>query len=77
MVEVELVVDAKGLSCPMPLVKTSQSIKKVSVGSVIEVPATDPVSKEDIPRWAKRMGHEVVGLSEDGGVIRIFIRRVK
>lgn len=77
MTESDLVVDARGLSCPMPLVKASQSIKQVPVGKIIEVLATDPVSKEDIPRWAKRMGHEVVEIREEGGVIHIFIRRMK
>lgn len=77
MSKCDLVVDARGLSCPMPLVKTSQSIKQVPIGGVIEVLATDPASKEDIPRWARRMGHEVIEVREESGVFHVFIKRMK
>ncbi|MBC7224045.1 MAG: sulfurtransferase TusA family protein, partial [Anaerolineae bacterium] len=54
----EKTLDARGLQCPMPVVKTSQEIKNVSVGGILEVLATDPGSMADINAWAKSSGNE-------------------
>lgn len=73
----EKTLDARGLQCPMPVVKTSQEIKNVSVGGILEVLATDPGSMADINAWAKSSGNELVKMEKDGGVFRFLIRRVK
>jgi len=69
------VVDAKGLSCPMPIVKTAQAVKAVAPGELIEVLATDPGSTKDFVAWAKTTGNELVEQTVDGGVYRFVIRR--
>ena len=69
--------DCKGLPCPMPVVKISQEIGKVTVGQVIEVHTTDPGSLSDFPAWAKTAGHSVLEMKQDPGVIRIFVKRLK
>ncbi len=73
----EKTLDARGLQCPMPVVKTSQEIKNVSVGGILEVLATDPGSMADISAWAKSSGNELVRMEKGEGVFRFLIRRVK
>jgi tRNA 2-thiouridine synthesizing protein A len=68
-------VDARGLSCPMPIVKTAQAIKGIASGSLIEVLATDPGSVKDFAAWCRTTGNELVEQSVDGGVFRFVVRR--
>jgi tRNA 2-thiouridine synthesizing protein A len=73
--QIAQVVDAKGLSCPMPIVKTAQAVKTVAPGELIEVLATDPGSTKDFVAWSKTTGNELVEQSVDAGVYRFVIRR--
>jgi len=73
--QIAQVVDAKGLSCPMPIVKTAQAIKSLASGQLLEVLATDPGSTKDFTAWAKSTGNELVEQSVDGGVYRFVLRR--
>jgi tRNA 2-thiouridine synthesizing protein A len=75
LVEITQTVDAKGLSCPMPIVKTAQAIKTVESGAVIEVLATDAGSVKDFAAWCRSTGNELIDQSTDGGVFRFVIRR--
>ena len=68
-------VDAKGLSCPMPIVKTAQAMKTVAPGALIEVVATDAGSVKDFAAWAKTTGNELVESSAERGVYRFVLRR--
>jgi len=74
-VEIATRVDARGLSCPMPIVKTAQAAKTTPSGGLIEVLATDPGSTKDLVAWAKTTGNVLVEQSVDGGVYRFVIRR--
>jgi tRNA 2-thiouridine synthesizing protein A len=67
--------DARGLSCPMPIVKTAQAIKTIPSGSLIEVVATDPGAVRDFEAWARTTGNELVERSEGGGEYRFVLRR--
>jgi tRNA 2-thiouridine synthesizing protein A len=67
--------DARGLSCPMPIVKTAQAIKTVAPGALIEVLATDPGSVKDFAAWSRTTGNELVEQTADGGVFRFVLRR--
>jgi TusA-related sulfurtransferase len=69
--------DCIGLYCPEPLFQTRESIDALEVGEVLEVLADDPAAEEDITRFAKRAGHEVVELENDGVQLRVLIRRLK
>ncbi len=73
--EITQTVDAKGLSCPMPIVKTAQAVKSLESGALIEVLATDPGSVKDFAAWSKSTGNELVEQSVDGAVFRFVIRR--
>jgi tRNA 2-thiouridine synthesizing protein A len=68
-------VDARGLSCPMPIVKTAQSIKTVASGQLIEVLATDPGSVADFAAWTRSTGNTLVEQRVEDKVYHFIIRR--
>lgn len=68
-------VDARGLSCPMPIVKTAQAMKAIASGALIEVLATDPGSVKDFGAWSRTTGNELVEQTVDDGVFRFVLRR--
>ena len=74
---VEQTLDARGLKCPMPVVKTSQEIKTVDVDGILEVLATDPGSMMDIIAWCKSTGNELLEKGQDDGVFKFYIRRTR
>jgi len=67
--------DATGLSCPMPIVKTRNAMKEAESGEILEVKTTDKGAKADLTAWAKSGGHELLEQSEDEGVFTFFIRK--
>ncbi|BBG23496.1 sulfurtransferase TusA family protein [Sulfuracidifex tepidarius] len=69
--------DAKGLYCPGPVLETAKAIKQINVGEVLEVVATDPAAKPDIEAWARRTGNQILDITQEGGVTRILVKRVK
>ena len=75
LLEIAALVDARGLSCPMPIVRTAQAIRVLPVGSVVEVLATDPGSQKDFVAWCRSTGHELVEQTASGAVFRFLIRR--
>ena len=73
--QISQTLDARGLSCPMPIVKTAQAIKTVPSGGLIEVLATDPGSVKDFAAWSRTTGNELIEQTTDGGVFRFVLRR--
>jgi tRNA 2-thiouridine synthesizing protein A len=71
----DAVLDAKGMNCPMPVLKTKKAIDGLQSGQVLEVISTDAGAKSDIPALLKRLGHELVEVKEEGGVIKFYIRK--
>jgi TusA-related sulfurtransferase len=72
------VVDARGSACPGPLLEAKKGIGAIKVGEVLEIWSGDTRTKEDIPKWSKKVGHEFLGhLTAEGGYDRIFIKRAK
>lgn len=67
--------DARGLSCPLPIVKTAQAMKSLASGQLLEVLATDPGSVKDFAAWSKATGNELVEQTVDGGVYRFVLRK--
>jgi len=67
--------DCIGLYCPMPIVKTSQRIKELSDGEVLEVLSDDRGIKSDMPAWCEKTGHEFLGLQEEEGEIKVYVRK--
>jgi len=78
MTKVHKTVDARGLSCPMPIVKSLKAIKTIKVNQVLEILTTDPGSKTDIPTWAKATKQELLSLEELGPEsFRFLVKRLK
>lgn len=73
--QVDVTVDARGLNCPMPIVKTAQGIRPLTSGQVLELLATDPGSTKDVEAWCRTTGNELVEQSSDGAVYRFVIRK--
>jgi tRNA 2-thiouridine synthesizing protein A len=69
------ILDLKGLSCPLPIVKTAQAFKELASGDLIEALATDPGSVADFNAWCKSTGNELVESGETDGVYRFVIRK--
>ena len=68
--------DARGLTCPMPLLKTKKILKGMKPGEVLEILGTDPGSKNDIPHFGQKGGNEFLGMEDDdGGFTRFYIRK--
>lgn len=69
------VLDAKGLNCPLPIIKTKKMLKDLAVGGTLEVLATDPGSVADFAAFCRTTGNEMVESGQDGTVYRFVIRR--
>lgn len=76
-VQAAKVVDARGSACPGPLLEAKKAIGGVSVGQTIEIWSGDPSTKNDLPKWAAKVGHEFLGSLPAEGYDRIFITRKK
>jgi len=74
-VTIDVRVDARGLNCPMPIVKTAQAIKAMASGQALEVVATDPGSVKDFEAWSKSTGNALVEHTSDGAVFRFVLRK--
>jgi len=74
-IKADEVLDCKGLSCPMPMLKTKKALQKLQSGQILEVWGTDPGSKNDIPNMCKKEGHEFLGFIDEAGYTRYFIRK--
>jgi len=74
-VKADVILDTKGMNCPMPVIKTKKAIDGLQSGQILEVISTDQGSKSDIPALLKRLGHELVQTKEDGGVIEFYIKK--
>ena len=73
---ISVTVDAKGQSCPGPLVSLAKALKDAQVGDLLELLATDPGSRSDVPSWAEISGNELLEASEADGVFRYVVRKV-
>ena len=73
--DVTTTVDATGKSCPMPVLMTAKAAKTLSVGDIMLVMATDAGARSDIPAWASQTGNELLESSEEGNVLKFYIRK--
>jgi tRNA 2-thiouridine synthesizing protein A len=68
--------DAKGLNCPLPILKARKALKEVPTGGTLEILATDPGSVADFEAFCRQTGNELLEHAEDGGVYRFLIKKV-
>ncbi|MED4040097.1 MULTISPECIES: sulfurtransferase TusA family protein [Niallia] len=69
------VLDAKGLACPMPIVKTKKTMGDMETGEVLEVHTTDKGALNDLTAWAKSGGHELIKHEDENGVLKFWIKK--
>jgi tRNA 2-thiouridine synthesizing protein A len=69
-------VDARGLACPMPIVKAAQWARGAESGQLMELVATDIGSLKDVPAWCRQTGNELVEQRTEDGIQHFLIRRV-
>jgi tRNA 2-thiouridine synthesizing protein A len=67
--------DARHLSCPMPIVKTAIAMKSLVAGQLLEVVATDPGSVKDFAAWARATGNQLIESDTQDGVYRFVLRK--
>lgn len=75
MIKTNNILDAKGLACPMPIVKTKKAIGELAPGFVLEIQATDKGSTADLKAWAERVGHHYLGTVEEGEILKHYVRK--
>ena len=69
--------DCVGLYCPMPIYETSKRIEELKTGEVLEVIADDVGIKKDMPAWAETTGNEFLGIEEEDGEIKVYVKKSK
>ena len=68
-------VDARGTSCPGPLLAAKKAIGQIEKGQVMEVLSADEGTRRDIPKWCSKKGFEYLGTLEESGFFKIFLRK--
>lgn len=71
------IVDARGTACPGPLLDAKRAMAEVPIGGVLEVMSSDSGTSEDIPLWSRKVGHDFLGIVEEAGYWRLFVKRGK
>ncbi len=69
--------DCIGLYCPMPIANTAKKIKEMKTGEVLEVIADDEGIKADMPAWCSATGNEYLGMEEEKGKIKVYVKKNK
>lgn len=72
---VDKLVDARGTACPGPLLAAKKAVADVQSGQVMEILSSDEGTRNDIPKWCKKMGYEYFGDIEEDGIIRLFLKK--
>jgi len=72
---IDKVLDAKGLACPMPIVKTKKAMNELESGQVLEIHVTDKGAKNDLTAWAKSGGHELLNHEEEDQILKFWIKK--
>lgn len=67
--------DARGLNCPLPILRTKKALNGMSSGKVLRVLATDPGSVRDFQAFSKQAGHELLDFGENSGEFRFLLRK--
>jgi tRNA 2-thiouridine synthesizing protein A len=69
------VLDAKGLNCPLPILKAKKALKDVPAGGTLQILATDPGAVADFQAFCRTTGNELIEHSEEGGVYQFLLRK--
>ncbi|KMK99176.1 sulfurtransferase TusA family protein [Bacillus sp. S2(2019)] len=69
------ILDVTGLACPMPIIRTKKKMNDLAEGQVLEIHATDKGAKADLTAWAKSSGHELIMQTDEGQVLKFWVRK--
>jgi len=72
----ELTIDAAGTACPIPIVELAKGIRRVAIGAVVQLIASDPAVKRDLEAWCASTGHQLLSFAVDGGTYVAHVRKV-
>jgi len=67
--------DVCGECCPYPLILTKKRVEALKPGEVLHIVADDPVAPQNIDAWAKKAGHKLLAVKQDGKIYNVFVRR--
>ncbi|MEX2461422.1 MAG: sulfurtransferase TusA family protein [Paenibacillaceae bacterium] len=73
--QTDIVVDTKGMACPMPIVKAKKALDSLEPGQIMEVLSTDKGSVNDFQAWVKQTKHELIKHEEVQGVFTFYVRK--
>ena len=69
--------DAKGLNCPLPILRVRKALQSLEIGDLLEIHATDPGAVQDFAAFCRATGNELAASSQEGNVFKFTIKRVK
>lgn len=69
--------DCIGLYCPIPIYNTTNKLKELELGQVLEILADDEGIKEDMPAWCRTTGNELLGIEEEAGQYKAYVKKSK
>ncbi len=76
-IKADKVVDARGTACPGPLLEAKRAMAEVQEGGILEVQSSDEGTNDDLPLWAENAGHEFLGVLEEAGYWRLFVKKAE
>jgi len=71
----DLIIDTRGFFCPVPVIKTSEALKNLDSGAVVEVISDDPAIEMDMPAWCQSTGHEIQFAAKEEKIFRYWVRK--
>lgn len=74
-IEASSILDTSGKCCPMPIVETNRTMKSLSPGEILQIIATDPGTRVDIPSWCQRTGHELLSTTADNKSFTYYVKK--
>jgi tRNA 2-thiouridine synthesizing protein A len=67
--------DVCGECCPYPLILTKKRLEQLKSGEILHIVADDPVAPQNIDAWAKKLGHKLLAVRQDGKIFNVYVRR--
>lgn len=67
--------DCLGLYCPMPIIQTADKMRELEVGQILEILSDDKGIKTDMPAWCESTGNEFLGIEEESGEYKVYVRK--